>query len=566
MLQSLQVKNFAIIDEVDINFDEAMTALTGETGAGKSILVDALSLVLGERGGNGLVRQGCDRAHFTAEFNLSRHQIARNWLMEKTLDDGDDCVLRRVISSDGRSRAFINGNTVTLQTLKSLGEILIDIHGQHFHQSLGKKKTQRELLDYFGNLLELQSLTHNAFEAWKNIEREIERLSGSDTDRETHIDLLTFQINELESLNIQPGELSLLEAENEKLKNSGKLFEGINQVIQDIQDRESDNAQNIIINCCKILESLSSYDKTLIPAKQLLEESIIETSEAIQLLRRYEHSLENEPDRQKMVEDRLNAIKDIARKHKTEADQLFGLKSQIEKKLEDLKSTEEKREQLIKESDTARDKYFVLAGKLSKNRNTEAKKFSDSVTEVMQNLGMPEGKFRININKRDDEDARSYGIDNIEYLISANPGQQPMPLAKIASGGELSRMSLAIQVIASNGSLIPTMIFDEVDSGVGGSIAEMVGRKLYELGLQRQVLCVTHLPQVASQANNHFRINKITDGKSTHIRVAKLDQNKRIEELARMLGGVEITKKTMDHAAEMLANKDVKKIPKKAIN
>ncbi len=566
MLQSLQVKNFAIIDEVDINFDEAMTALTGETGAGKSILVDALSLVLGERGGNGLVRQGCDRAHFTAEFNLSRHQIARNWLMEKTLDDGDDCVLRRVISSDGRSRAFINGNTVTLQTLKSLGEILIDIHGQHFHQSLGKKKTQRELLDYFGNLLELQSLTHNAFEAWKNIERKIEKLSGSDTDRETHIDLLTFQINELESLNIQPGELSLLEAENEKLKNSGKLFEGINQVIQDIQDRESDNAQNIIINCCKILESLSSYDKTLTPAKQLLEESIIETSEAIQLLRRYEHSLENEPDRQKMVEDRLNAIKDIARKHKTEADQLFGLKSQIEKKLEDLKSTEEKRKQLIKESDTARDKYFVLAGKLSKNRNTEAKKFSDSVTEVMQNLGMPEGKFRVNINKRDDEDARSYGIDNIEYLISANPGQQPMPLAKIASGGELSRMSLAIQVIASNGSLIPTMIFDEVDSGVGGSIAEMVGRKLYELGLQRQVLCVTHLPQVASQANNHFRINKITDGKSTYIRVAKLDQNKRIEELARMLGGVEITKKTMDHAAEMLANKDVKKIPKKAIN
>ena len=566
MLQSLQVKNFTIIDEVDINFDEAMTALTGETGAGKSILVDALSLVLGERGGNGLVRQGCDRAHFTAEFNLSRHQIARNWLMEKTLDDGDDCVLRRVISSDGRSRAFINGNTVTLQTLKSLGEILIDIHGQHFHQSLGKKKTQRELLDYFGNLLELQSLTHNAFEAWKNIERKIEKLSGSDTDRETHIDLLTFQINELESLNIQPGELSLLEAENEKLKNSGKLFEGINQVIQDIQDRESDNAQNIIINCCKILESLSSYDKTLTPAKQLLEESIIETSEAIQLLRRYEHSLENEPDRQKMVEDRLNAIKDIARKHKTEADQLFGLKSQIEKKLEDLKSTEEKREQLIKESDTARDKYFVLAGKLSKNRNTEAKKFSDSVTEVMQNLGMPEGRFRININKRDDEDARSYGIDNIEYLISANPGQQPMPLAKIASGGELSRMSLAIQVIASNGSLIPTMIFDEVDSGVGGSIAEMVGRKLYELGLQRQVLCVTHLPQVASQANNHFRINKITDGKSTHIRVAKLDQNNRIEELARMLGGVEITKKTMDHAAEMLANKDVKKIPKKAIN
>tara|TARA_B100000586_G_scaffold61972_1_gene42820 strand:- start:697 stop:2397 length:1701 start_codon:yes stop_codon:yes gene_type:complete len=566
VLQSLQVKNFAIIDEVDINFDEAMTALTGETGAGKSILVDALSLVLGERGGNGLVRQGCDRAHFTAEFNLSRHQIARNWLMEKTLDDGDDCVLRRVISSDGRSRAFINGNTVTLQTLKSLGEILIDIHGQHFHQSLGKKKTQRELLDYFGNLLELQSLTHNAFEAWKNIERKIEKLSGSDTDRETHIDLLTFQINELESLNIQPGELSLLEAENEKLKNSGKLFEGINQVIQDIQDRESDNAQNIIINCCKILESLSSYDKTLTPAKQLLEESIIETSEAIQLLRRYEHSLENEPDRQKMVEDRLNAIKDIARKHKTEADQLFGLKSQIEKKLEDLKSTEEKRKQLIKESDTARDKYFVLAGKLSKNRNTEAKKFSDSVTEVMQNLGMPEGKFRVNINKRDDEDARSYGIDNIEYLISANPGQQPMPLAKIASGGELSRMSLAIQVIASNGSLIPTMIFDEVDSGVGGSIAEMVGRKLYELGLQRQVLCVTHLPQVASQANNHFRINKITDGKSTYIRVAKLDQNKRIEELARMLGGVEITKKTMDHAAEMLANKDVKKIPKKAIN
>ena len=566
MLRSLQVKNFAILDEVDINFDEAMTALTGETGAGKSILVDALSLVLGERGGNGLVRQGCDRAHFTAEFNLSQHQIARNWLIEKTLDDGDDCVLRRVISIDGRSRAFINGNTVTLQTLKSLGEILIDIHGQHFHQSLGKKKTQRELLDYFGNLLELQSLTHNAFEAWKNIERKIEKLSGSDTDRETHIDLLTFQINELELLNIQPGELSLLEAENEKLKNSGKLFEGINQVIQDIQDRESDNAQNIIINCCKILESLSTYDKTLIPAKQLLEESIIETSEAIQLLRRYEHSLENEPDRQKMVEDRLSAIKDIARKHKTEAEQLIGLKSQIEKKLEDLKCTEEKREQLIKESDTAKGKYFILAEKLSKNRNIEAKKFSDSVTEVMRNLGMPEGKFRININKRDDENARSYGIDNIEYLISANPGQQPMPLAKIASGGELSRMSLAIQVIASNGSLIPTMIFDEVDSGVGGSIAEMVGRRLCELGLQRQVLCVTHLPQVASQANNHFRINKITDGKSTYIRVAKLDQNKRIEELARMLGGVEITKKTMDHAAEMLANKDVKKIPKKAIN
>ncbi len=552
MLQSLQVRNFAIVDEVNVDFSPGMTVLTGETGAGKSILVDAIGLVLGERGGQGIVRDGTKRAEFSAEFDLSNHEDAREWLTEHALDMEDECVLRRVIAADGRSRAFINGNTVPLQSLKSLGELLLDIHGQHFHQSLGRRDIQRTLLDHFGGLQALLGRCDEAFGRWKTLADELAEVSAAHADREARLELLEFQVQEFDALDLDADELPVLESERQKLRNSGRLAEGLSRVLDDMYDGETATAQSLLAAACQTLSTLSTYDETLEATRQLLEEAGIQVTEATDSLRRYNESLDADPHRQEWIEERLNAIQTIARKHKVAAEELGSMHEQLRDQLRDLRTAGERSVELEDEVAAAQEKYLKIAADLSAKRRKAAKAFSEAVTEAMAGLGMPGGIFEVAVQSGSSDDARSWGMDSIDYLISANPGQKPTALAKVASGGELSRMSLAIQVIASDGSRIPTMVFDEVDSGVGGGVAEMVGRRLCELGANRQVLCVTHLPQVAVQADAHFRINKMTDGKSTRIGVSELNQDERIEELARMLGGVEITQRTRDHAAEML--------------
>jgi DNA repair protein RecN (Recombination protein N) len=553
MLLNLQVRDFAIIDRIDIEFEAGMTVLTGETGAGKSILVDALGLVLGERGSAQLVRDGAKRAEFAAEFDVSGVAPAMAWLEEQSLDQDDECLLRRVINSDGRSRAFINGNSVPLSQLKSLGELLLDIHGQHFHQSLGRRSVQRDLLDFFGGLLEKRAATELSFATWKSVADRLQQLTEAETDRASRLDLLSFQLQELDSLALGPDELDELRSERQKLQNSGRLAEGVSSALQSLFENDAGNANSLVADALRAVESLLDYDDSLAPVLEMLNSAGIQVTEAADSLRRYNDSIDMDPRRRDWVEERLDSIQTVARKHRVAPEDLHAQAERLRQEHDLLSHAEERGRELERQAEATKAEFLKRAKALSNGRRKAARSFAAAVTEAMKSLGMPGGIFEVSLTALEESAARSWGLDEIDFLISANPGQPTQPLARIASGGELSRMSLAIQVIASDGSAIPTMVFDEIDSGVGGGVAEMVGRRLQELGASRQVLCVTHLPQVASLADRHFRISKVSDGKSTRTRLHVLDKDERVEELARMLGGVEITRKTLEHAAEMLA-------------
>ena len=553
MLMNLQVRDFAIVDRIDLEFEPGMTVLTGETGAGKSILVDALGLVLGDRGSAQLVRDGARRAEFAAEFDVSKLPAVAAWLEEQALELDGECLLRRVVNADGRSRAFINGNAVPLSQLKSLGELLLDIHGQHFHQSLGRRDIQRDLLDHFGGLLDDRAVVATHFIEWRTLNERLEQLLSAESERASRLDLLTFQLQELESLHVVAGEFEELGAERGRLQNSGRLAEGTMAAIDSLFDSDGGNANSLVADAQRSIEQLAEFDATLEPVAELLSGASIQISEAVDTLRRYAETIDMDPARRDEVEERLDAIQTVARKHRVEPDELPGLIESMQREHDELSNAEERGRELERQAEAAKREYLASAQALSAARGKAAKSFAQAVSEAMHGLGMPGGVFEIALHPLGEGEARPWGLEQVEFLISANPGQAPQSLAKVASGGELSRMSLAIQVIASDGSAIPTMVFDEVDSGVGGGVAEMVGRRLQELGAARQVLCVTHLPQVASLADLHFRISKVTDGKTTRTQVQPLDEEGRIQELARMLGGVEITRKTLEHAAEMLA-------------
>jgi len=551
MLIGLSVRDFAIVDRIDVEFAAGMTVLTGETGAGKSILIDALGLVLGERGNSKTVRHGARRAEFSAEFDLRSLEDARGWLEESDLDEGDTCLIRRVISAEGRSRAFVNGNAVTMQQLKALGSLLIDIHGQHFHQSLTERRIQRNLLDHFGG--HDGERTRRRWQEWQTLADELASASLSEAERASRLDLLRFQIDELERLDPDPSEPAELTTEQQRLRNSGRLAEGAEQALAALSDSDAGNVGGLLAEAQRILSGLQEFDESLAETLEYLDAAAIQVNEASDSLQRYVGTLDADPERRVWVEDRLASLKSLARKHRVEPEVLPQVLVDMRAELEALVNAEERGRALEAQVNAAEEAYVAAAEALSKNRRKTAKRFNAAVSEAMQGLGMPGGTFEVQLERKPQSRAGADGIDDIEFLISANPGQEPQPLAKIASGGELSRMSLAIQVIASDGSRIPTMIFDEVDSGVGGGVAEMVGRRLADLGQSRQVLCVTHLPQVAALAGQHFRIAKVTDGKVTRTTAERLSDDERVEEIARMLGGVEITRKTLDHAREMLA-------------
>ncbi|MDH3339356.1 MAG: DNA repair protein RecN [Gammaproteobacteria bacterium] len=553
MLIRLQIRDFAIVDKISVEFEPGMTVLTGETGAGKSILVDAVGLVLGERGGSQLVRDGAQRAEFSAEFDVSALPLVTDWLEQQALDQDDACLLRRVIGADGRSRAFINGNAVTMQQLKSLGELLLDIHGQHFHQSLGRRPIQRELLDHFGELSDKRLATEVAFENWQTLQQRLDALHSADADRASRLDLLEFQLHEMDALDVKEDELAQLQTERQKLKHCGALAAGVAAALRSLSEDDAANANSLLADSFRSLQSVVAYDDALKSVGELLENATIQITEASDALQRYGESIDMDPTRRDWVEERLDAMQSVARKHRVVAEELPVLAAKLRAEHDELMHAEERGLELEQQVADAKATYRRLAEALSKGRKKAAKAFSAAVTAAMGGLGMPGGVFAANVSALPDDAARPWGIDDIEFVISANPGQPAMPLSRVASGGELSRMSLAIQVIASDGSVIPTMVFDEVDSGVGGRVAEMVGRRLREVASNRQVLCVTHLPQVASLADQHFRISKVSDGKATRTGVTLLGKEERIEELARMLGGVEITQKTIEHAAEMLA-------------
>jgi DNA repair protein RecN (Recombination protein N) len=413
---------------------------------------------------------------------------------------------------------------------------------------------QRDLLDYFGGLVDLSVATANAYGAWRALADKLDALDASDSDRDAKLDLLRFQIGELEALDLQAGEFDALMDERTRLQNSGRLAEGASSALHRIYDADDGNAHALVSAAGRDIEALATLDDELEPVASLLSEAGIQLAECADHLRRYGDALESDPARQNDVEERLDAITNIARKHRREPEEIDELLHSLRQERDELANAEERGDALRASADAARDSYGQLAAQLSDGRRKAAARFSAAVTEAMSDLGMPGGVFDVRITADETGVPRASGADDIDFLISANPGQAPQPLSKIASGGELSRMSLAIQVIASDGSRIPTMVFDEVDSGVGGRVAEIVGKRLRDLGETRQVFCVTHLPQVASLGDHHFRIIKMSDGKSTRTSITALNEDERVEEIARMLGGVEITQRTRDHAAEMLSS------------
>lgn len=553
MLTHIHIKDLAIVSSLELELLPGMTVLTGETGAGKSILIDALGLVLGDRADNGMIRAGSDRAEITTAFDIADLTEVHSWLTEQALESGPECILRRVLVRDGRSRAFINDSPVSLQSLQALGDLLVDIHGQHAHQSLLSKGHQRELLDAYANHPSLLDETTRLYREWHETKAALEQLQTASDDRAARLDLLRYQVNELGNLKLGQNEIAELDELHGRLSNLGRLRETCAHALSSLYDTDG-SVQEQLAGISRELEELSALDPALAETRELLENALIQVEEATTNLRQYGEGLELDPQQLKQVERRLEEIHDQARKYRAKPEELPARLEQLQTELEELEHADIHLARLEEQVQTLHSSYLSQAKALSKSRLKAAKRLEKEVCAGIHSLGMPEGRFSINIQPLTEERASATGLDQIEFLVSANPGQPPQPLAKVASGGELSRISLAIQVATIRCGRIPTLIFDEVDAGIGGGVAEIVGQLLRQLGEKRQVLCVTHLPQVAAQGHQHLQVSKQTDSDSTRTNVRSLEQDEQIEEVARMLGGLEITSKTLDHAREMVAN------------
>ena len=549
MLIHFSVRDFAIVDALELEFERGFTTLTGETGAGKSILVDALELALGGRADSDVVRAGSERAEVVAEFAVERLPAVRAWLAETALEgDEDRLLLRRVVDRGGRSRAFINGTAATIQQLGEVGELLVDIHGQHAHQSLVRPTAQRELLDGHAGLAATVREVGTAYREWQ-------RLAKLRTEQETHAaaraaerEQLAWQVDELRKLAARPGEWDEIQAEQSRLAHAASLIEGARAALDAISESEA-AASGAIAAAASRLRALTGYDSGLAEPVALLDGAAAQIEEAAYALRRYADKVELDPARLADVERRLDALHSTARKFRVGPETLPEVAERLAARLAELEAASDP-DALREQEAAAKQRYSELAAKLSAERRQAATKLARQVTAAMKELAMAGGKFEAAL--RPIEAGSAQGNESVEFLVSTNPGVEPRPLAKVASGGELSRISLAIQVITAKAAAVPTLVFDEVDSGIGGAVAEVVGRKLKLLGNERQVLCVTHLAQVAAQADHQWSVAKLTVSGATRSRVTVLAEAERVEEVARMLGGMKITETSREHAREML--------------
>ena len=552
MLIHIHIWNFAIVEKLDIEFETGLTVLTGETGAGKSILLDALNLALGDRADTSVIRHGSDKAEISVTFSLHDAAEAANWLGEHEMQSDDECIIRRTISRNGPSKAFINGIPATVQQLRELGEMLVDLHGQHEHQSLLQRDIQRQLLDDYANHKDLLQLVNTAYTTWLSLQAQWQRLSSANKDRDSRLELLRFQVQELESLNLQAGEAGELETEHKRLANASQLLQTAQQVLAILEENDDNAVHQALTQCHGDISDIARVDAQLQPITDLLNNAIIQVQETISELRHYADNLELDPARLIEVEQRINDMHTLSRKHRVDAEELVSLLPALQQERDDLEQADIKLDGLHKQIQQAKDTFTKSAAKLSQSRKKTAKQLSEKISDAMQGLSLQGGKFEVQVEALPESRWNAQGCEQIEFLVSANPGQPVKPLNKVASGGELSRISLAIQVITAQAARIPSLIFDEVDVGIGGRVAEIVGLQLRALGQHRQVVCVTHLPQVAALGHHHLQVSKQTGKDTTVTEIKHLDTQQRIDEVARMLGGIEITDQTLSHAKEMI--------------
>lgn len=553
MLSQLTVRDFAVVDRLELNLQPGMTVLTGETGAGKSILVEALGLALGERASSRVVRDGCERAEVTAVFDISTIERVQEQLEIQELSDGEhECILRRSINVDGRSRAYVNGRPVPLQSLRRLGELLVDIQGQTAHHSLLKRATQREIVDdYAGHHSTLAEIA-TLHERWRRLSRELEDEEHVEESTPEQLDYLRHQLRELRELALGEGELEKLNEEHTRCAHAKELLEGCREILAQIGTDSEIGILSATTAIVRRLESLQTHDSRLSNIRSLLETSEIHLKEADSELRDYIDGLELDPHRLEWLEHKISKIHGLSRKHNVDAAVLPTLEQQFESRIDTLESREQRISLVREQLEELRDNYRSLAKGLHRSRSTAALNLAKDIAADIRKLGMPGSEFKIFIEYDEELRPSPFGSDRVDFQVTTNPGQPLQPLAGVASGGELSRISLAIHVLGAGASGVPTLIFDEVDSGIGGRVAELVGQKLRRLGKSRQVLCITHLPQVASQGHNHYQVQKVAGSDQTTTDVVSLSRALRIKEVARMLGGLDITERTIAHAKEML--------------
>jgi DNA repair protein RecN (Recombination protein N) len=551
MITQLTINNFAIVDQLLVDFTSGMTAITGETGAGKSIAIDALGLCLGNRSDASSIRYGADRVDISASFVLDDTPAAFAWLSENQLDEGNECILRRVINQDGRSKAFINGRAVPISQLKDLGQMLIQIHGQHEHQRLLRSDYQQLLLNHYMNEPTLLTQMHQAYKQWKDAVRTYQQYEASRQERDAHMQLLQYQLKELNEFSPIEGEYQQIDEEYKRLSNSEQLINLSQQSVMLLDETDDYNVNNLLSSVKNSVQELAELDPCLNSVYNMLEEASIQIKEASDELRHYSERLELDPARAMQLEQRISKQIALARKHHVSPETLPELHQNLLAEFKQINQQDEQSEQLKTDIKKYHQIAIEIAAKLHQKRLTISKTLAKNVTATMHELSMPNGQLSIDIAFNENR-LNSDGADQVTFLVSTNAGQNPQPLAKVASGGELSRIALAIQVLTAKKMDTPALIFDEIDVGISGPTAAKVGQLLRELGQSTQVITVTHLPQVAGQANQHYFVSKQTNSKKTSTDMQKLDNNGRLNELARLLGGDKITDATLANAKELL--------------
>ena len=553
MLVSINIRNYTLVESLEIEFFKGTTAITGETGAGKSLVLDALGMALGDRADSGTIRHGKERAEITASFDISAIEDAQLWMEFHDFDIDESCILRRIYTSEGRSRGYINGQPCTMQQLQQLGDMVADIHSQHEHQSLLRKETHRKLVDEYASAGDLAIQVGEHFREWHKVEKKLSELMNRADELLARKDLLSFQVNELKELDLDPSVLKKLETEQQTLANAEQILQDSHSLLAICDQTEGFNIRDGLNRAIAILTGLKHKPEALVSAEELLQSGLIQVEEATREIEHHVDRFEANPERLQLVEDQLSVIFQLARKHRVNPDQLADTLSTLGTELSSLMGGSDNVESLQHQLAELASTYERAAKRLSTARNKAAMTMALEINEQLHRLSMEGAELLIQLTPANTGEYRSSGLEEIEFLLATNPGQPHKMLAKIASGGELSRVSLAIQVVAASHSKIPTLVFDEVDVGIGGSTADIVGQLLKQLGERGQVISVTHQPQVAAHAHHHYRASKVIEENSAESLMSPLDHQQRVEELARMLGGAKVTDQSLSHASELLS-------------